>query len=172
MFPWRNQSWVQQISSYPIHACTLLPCSSFNQKSQGKQFTGQGVEKNSDDAKRIFFQKSIKWDAAKDALQLEVQQQALHHCEREKRKYDKQNNEHWDSGIVESRKKRMYSRDGASAGEPESEASVVNSAEVPTTNYEKNDSQTICARNQITKFASEWKIKIKDRRTDRGFKEQ
>ncbi|RMX58530.1 hypothetical protein pdam_00023466, partial [Pocillopora damicornis] len=67
-----------------------------------KQFTGQGVEKNSDDAKRIFFQKSIKWDAAKDALQLEVQQQALHHCEREKRKYDKQNNEHWDSGIVES----------------------------------------------------------------------
>ena len=66
----------------------------------------------------------------------------------------------------------MHSRDGASAGEPESEASVVNSAEVPTTNYEKNDSETICARNQITKFASEWKIKIKDRRTDRGFKEQ
>ncbi|CAH3147372.1 unnamed protein product [Pocillopora meandrina] len=67
-----------------------------------KQFTGQGVEKNSDDAKRIFFQKSNKWDAAKDALQLEVQQQALHHCEREKRKYNKQNNEHWDSGIVKS----------------------------------------------------------------------
>ena len=31
----------------------------------------------------------------------------------------------------------MHSRDGASASEPESEASVVNSAEVPTTNYEK-----------------------------------
>ena len=87
-------------------------------------------------------------------------------------KYEKQNNEHLDSGIVESCKKRMHSTDGASAGEPESEASVVNSAEVPTTNYEKNDSETICARNQITKFASEWKIKIKDRRTDRGFKEQ
>ena len=130
-----------------------------------KQFTGQGVEKNSDDAKKNFFQKSNKWDAAKDALQLEVQQQALHHCEREKRKYEKQNN-HWDSGIVESRKKRMHSKDGASAGEPESEASVVNSAEVPTTNYEKNGSQTICARNQITKFASEWKIKIKERTTD------
>ena len=70
-----------------------------------KQFTGQGVEKNSDDAKRIFFQKSNKWDAAKDALRLEMQQQALHHCEREKRKYEKQNNEHWDGGIVESRKK-------------------------------------------------------------------
>ena len=99
-------------------------------------------------------------------LQLEMQQQALHHCEREKRKYNKQNNEHWDSGIVKSRKKRMHSRDGASAGQPESEASVVNSAEVPTTNYEKNGRQTICARNQITKFASEWKIKIKERTTD------
>ena len=89
-----------------------------------------------------------------------------------RKKYEKQNNEPWDSGIVESCKKRMHSRDGASAGEPESEASVVNSAEVPTTNYEKNDSQTIRARNHITKFASEWKIKIKDRRTDRGLKEQ
>ena len=154
-----------------MHALSYhVPVLIKNQKTF-KQFTGQGIEKNSDDAKRIFFQKSNKWDAAKDALQLEVQQQALHHCEREKRKYEKQNN-HWDSGIVESRKKRMHSKDGASAGEPESEASVVNSAEVPTTNYEKNVSQTIRARNQITKFASEWKIKIKDRRTDRGFKEQ
>ena len=148
-----------------MHALSYhVPVLIKNQKTF-KQFTGQGIEKNSDDAKRIFFQKSNKWDAAKDALQLEVQQQALHHCEREKRKYEKQNN-HWDSGIVESRKKRMHSKDGASAGEPESEASVVNSAEVPTTNYEKNGSQTICARNQITKFASERKIKIKERTTD------
>ena len=73
------------------------------------------------------------------------------------------------TGVVELLshiKKRMHSRDGASASEPESEASVVNSAEVPTTNYEKNDSQTIRARNQIMKFASEWKIKIKERTTD------
>ena len=41
-----------------------------------KQFTGQGVEKNNDDAKRIFFQKPNKWNAARDVLQLEVQQQA------------------------------------------------------------------------------------------------
>ena len=44
------------------------------------------------------------------------------------------------TGVVELLshiKKRMHSRDGASASEPESEASVVNSAEVPTTNYEK-----------------------------------
>ena len=85
----------------------------------------------------------------------------LFNIEREKRKYDKQNNEHWDSGIVESFKKRMHSRDGASAGEPESEASVVNSAEVPTTNYEKNDSQTIHARNQITKLQVNGKSKLK-----------
>ncbi len=31
-----------------------------------KQFTGQGVEKNNDDAKRIFYQKSNKWDGARD----------------------------------------------------------------------------------------------------------
>ena len=41
-----------------------------------KQFTGQGVEKNNDDAKRIFFQKPNKWNAARDVLQLEAQQQA------------------------------------------------------------------------------------------------
>lgn len=58
-----------------------------------KQFTGQGVEKN-DDAKRIFFQKTNKWDSARDVLQLEGRQQALYHCEREKRKYEKQNNEY------------------------------------------------------------------------------
>lgn len=68
---------------------------------------------------------------------MEARQQALHHCEREKRKYEKQNNEYWGSGIVESHEKRMHSRDGASASEPESEASVVNTTEVPTTNYEK-----------------------------------
>lgn len=31
-----------------------------------KQFTGQGVEKNNDEAKKIFFNKSNKWDAVKD----------------------------------------------------------------------------------------------------------
>lgn len=50
-----------------------------------KQFTGQGVEKNNNDAERIFFfQKSNKWDAARDVLHLETRQQALGHCEREK----------------------------------------------------------------------------------------
>ena len=72
-------------------------------------------------------------------LQLEARQQVFHQFERGKRKYEKQNNEYWKSGIVESRKKKKktHSRDGASASEPESEASVVNSAKVSTTDYEK-----------------------------------
>ena len=41
-----------------------------------KQFTGQGIEKNND-AKRIYFQKSNKWDAARDILLLEHRQRAL-----------------------------------------------------------------------------------------------
>ena len=42
-----------------------------------KMFTGQGVEKNNDDAKKLYFQKSNKWDATRDVLQLEAQQYAL-----------------------------------------------------------------------------------------------
>ena len=100
-----------------------------------KQFTGQGVEKNNDDAKRIFFQKSNKWDAARDVLQLEARQQALNHCERKKRKYEKQNSEYWDTGIVDSRKKRMHSK--GNVIESQGEASAANATEVPTTNYKK-----------------------------------
>ena len=39
-----------------------------------KKFTGQGVEKNNNDAKRPLFQKSDKWDSAKDILFLESRQ--------------------------------------------------------------------------------------------------
>ena len=31
-------------------------------------FSGQGVEKNNDDFKRVMFYKSNKWDAARDKL--------------------------------------------------------------------------------------------------------
>ena len=41
---------------------------------------------------KYFFQKSNKWDAARDVLQLEARQQVFHQCERGKRKYEKQNN--------------------------------------------------------------------------------
>ncbi|EDO31028.1 predicted protein [Nematostella vectensis] len=70
------------------------------------QFSGQGVEKNNDDAKRIYFQKSNKWDAAKDILLLESRQKSLEHHEREKRKYVKRNEEWWNSKILDSRKRR------------------------------------------------------------------
>ena len=77
--------------------------------SSFKQFTGQGVEKNNDDAKKIFFQKSNKWDAARDILQHEYRQTVLKDNERSKRKYEKKDEEYWENGIVESRKKRVHS---------------------------------------------------------------
>ena len=36
-----------------------------------RQFTGQGTEKNNDDAKKIYLQNSDKWDAVWDVLLLE-----------------------------------------------------------------------------------------------------
>ena len=55
--------------------------------------------------------------------------------EYEKRKYEKQNSEYWDSGIIESRKKIMRSRGGASESQGEPFAS--NTTEIPRSNYEK-----------------------------------
>ncbi|CAB4006241.1 Hypothetical predicted protein [Paramuricea clavata] len=49
-----------------------------------KKFTGQGVEKNNDDAKRILFQKSNKWDSAKDILFMESRQWDLGEHEKER----------------------------------------------------------------------------------------
>ena len=74
--------------------------------SSFKQFTGQGVEKNNDDTKKIFFQKSNKWDAARDVLLHESRQIALKHNERNKRTYEKEDENYWGSGIVDTRKKR------------------------------------------------------------------
>ena len=74
--------------------------------SSFKQFTGQGVEKNNDNAKKIFYQKSNKWDAARDVLLHESRQLALKHNERNKRRYEKKDENYWGSGIVDTRKKR------------------------------------------------------------------
>ena len=71
-----------------------------------KKFTGQGVEKNNDDAKRILFQKSNKWDAAKDILFMESRQWDLREHERKKGNYTKRNHEYWDVDINQNRKKR------------------------------------------------------------------
>lgn len=54
-----------------------------------KKFSGQGVEENNDDAKRILFKKSNKWEAAKDILNTESRQWELQHHEREKATYTK-----------------------------------------------------------------------------------
>ena len=67
-------------------------------------------------------------------LDLEARQQALGHCKRDKRNYEKRNNEYWDTGIVESRKKRIRSNGGARGSQ--SEESAVNATEVGTTKYE------------------------------------
>ena len=47
-----------------------------------RQFTGQGIEKNNDDAKKIYLPNSDKWDAVWDVLLLEHRQEALKHCNR------------------------------------------------------------------------------------------
>lgn len=49
-----------------------------------KKFTGQGVEKNNDEAKRVLFKKSNIWDAVKDILCTESRQWDLKHHERMK----------------------------------------------------------------------------------------
>ncbi|CAB3998260.1 Hypothetical predicted protein [Paramuricea clavata] len=69
-----------------------------------KQFTGQGVEKNNDDAKRMVFQKSNKWDSVKDILCTESRQWDLKNCQRQKNCYTKRNLEYWDETMKRQRK--------------------------------------------------------------------
>ena len=71
-----------------------------------KKFTGQGVEKNNDDAKRVLFHKSNKWDAAKDIICTESRQWNLRHHERSKGRYTKRKLEYWNHGIAETRKQK------------------------------------------------------------------
>ncbi|KAJ7327833.1 hypothetical protein OS493_026112 [Desmophyllum pertusum] len=73
-----------------------------------KKFTGQGVEKNNDDAKRILFQKSNKWDSAKDILCTESRQWDLKHHEREKGTYTKRKLAYWDHDIRETKTVRNW----------------------------------------------------------------
>ena len=77
-----------------------------------KKFTGQGVEKNNDEAKRVLFNKSNKWDAAKDILCTESRQWDLKHHERMKGQYTKRKLEYWTTEISEIRKqKRAHCED-------------------------------------------------------------
>ena len=123
-----------------------------------KQFTGQGVEKNNDDAKKVYFQKSNKWDGAKDVLLLEHRQKQLQHHERQKRKYEKINETYWTEDIVESRKTR-------SRGEPREDNQPDSSNETQTntfsTDYTKMTvnqlKQEIIARNLNNRGISKMK---------------
>ena len=71
-----------------------------------KKFTGQGVEKNNDEAKRVLFNKSNKWDAAKDILCTESRQWDLKRHERMKGQYTKRKLEYWNTEISEIRKQK------------------------------------------------------------------
>lgn len=71
-----------------------------------KVFTGQGVEKNNDDAKRVYFNKSNKCNATRDVLQLEARQFVLKHCDKEKRTYRKRNSDYWDLKISKNLDKK------------------------------------------------------------------
>ena len=84
-----------------------------------KKFTGQGVEKNNDDAKRIFFQNSNKWDAAKDILCTESRQWDLKQHEREKATYTKRKLEYWVHDISEIRKQKRSQIRNSSFSEEE-----------------------------------------------------
>lgn len=72
-----------------------------------RQFTGQGTEKNNDDAKKIYLQNSDKWDAVWDVLLLEHRQGALKHRNRQKRTYNIRNAVYWEDGITETWKKQI-----------------------------------------------------------------
>lgn len=64
------------------------------------------MEKNNDDAKKLYFQKTNQWDATQDVLQLEARQYALRGLEREKRKCKKRKTDFWEAEISKARKKR------------------------------------------------------------------
>ena len=66
------------------------------------------MEKLNDDCRRVHLQRSNKWDAAKDVLLVGKRVEHLaSDCERKKRKYVKQDQSYWETGILESRTKRQ-----------------------------------------------------------------
>ena len=71
-----------------------------------RYFSGNGVEKVNDVARRIHHTKSNRWDATTDILLATGRQELLQHTQREKRKYSKLDEKWWNTGNQESRKKR------------------------------------------------------------------
>ena len=90
--------------------CTILSYIYYNYIIYIILLLDQAVEKNNDDAKRIMFQKSNKWNSAKDILLTESRQWDLKHHARVKGTYTKRKAEYWDGDICRIRKeKRLLS---------------------------------------------------------------
>ena len=79
----------------------------------------KGVEKLNDDCRRIHLQRSNKWDAAKDVLLVGKRVEHLTECRRTPRHYRKHNSNYWETGIKDTRSKRVrISCEGVDNQEP------------------------------------------------------
>ncbi|CAB4025473.1 Hypothetical predicted protein [Paramuricea clavata] len=95
-----------------------------------RNFSGKGVQKLNDDCRRIHSQKSNKWDAAKDVLQVEERLRYLSDLQRTPRQYNKKADEYWSAGICESRSKRPQLSNQEQADENEEDLSTLTSEEL------------------------------------------
>lgn len=82
-----------------------------------KIFQVKEWKKNNDDAKRVMFHKSNKWDAARDILLTESRQWDLQQHERQKGTYTKRKLDYWETGISAKRKEQRASLASTSATE-------------------------------------------------------
>ncbi|XP_077863939.1 uncharacterized protein LOC100367812 [Saccoglossus kowalevskii] len=69
-------------------------------------FTGQGVEKNNDEGRKVYFRRSNKADAPADILLSESRQDALCSMRRKSREYCKRTQNYWSEGIYSLRNTR------------------------------------------------------------------
>ncbi|KAL5469472.1 hypothetical protein EMCRGX_G030729 [Ephydatia muelleri] len=77
-----------------------------------RMFSGQGVEKHNDDAKRAYFS-SNKWDAAAEIIKTEARVQCLRQFAAAKRPYQKHDSVYWEEGGIQ--KNRASRKRGAPA---------------------------------------------------------
>ncbi|KAJ7393814.1 hypothetical protein OS493_003480 [Desmophyllum pertusum] len=94
-----------------------------------KQFSGQGVEKNNDDARRIVQRKSNHNDDPAEVLRTEHRLGVLHHLQRKHRTYTKRAAEYWDEIIKTKRGKKQgisYSKKRTST--PQTQESITTKA--------------------------------------------
>ncbi|KAK3704236.1 hypothetical protein QZH41_020490 [Actinostola sp. cb2023] len=95
----------ERVTCY-MHSATYHVPQIVNTYKSLKQFSGQGVEKNSDDARRILQRKANHTDDPAEILRAEFRIQSLKHRERRSRTYTKRSQEYWTKSIKENRKIR------------------------------------------------------------------